>query len=474
MKFANNNLKPILKHNRPILTINRFENNDDDHYYSLSDNSEMKNWLIDSNGAFQEELETYYLLRPKEQFLVQRGHLATKLTQSSKYFKITYTISFKQFIINGYEDGLLLVWKQEKRDIIDKNRLIKFNSQTELIVKEARELINEGENAKQYEPDYLEDDPIANYNIEAEALNTSLEQYMKQPEEPTLKDYFNIMWLHFILIGHTQAIINLLPIPEKNMLISSSEDLTINFYDLASGRTLYHIDLQTEARFIVYINIPKPKLEKIILLASPNNKIDIKLNPDSLGINTSTINFLDLKKVVFFNKKFYLVQSHTHLLIYTMDFKLEKEIPYPAFESFIDLIIYNQYFIFFSSDKKLHLCEMINDKLVRLFSMVIGQKTVSNIMLIDSLLYMTNLDGNIYTLDIEGELMLYWNRKTMMEEEKVSVAFNKFLMSKKAKKKRGKSGKRKGVNSSVKRTRPSKSPPKKKILPPLQKKKLNK
>lgn len=466
MKFENNNLKQVLKHNRPILTINRFENNDYDHYYSLSDNSEMKEWLIDLNGGFQEEIETSHLLRPKEKFLVQRGHLPTKLTQANKYFKITYTVSFKQYLINGYEDGLVLVWYQEKRDIIDKNRLIKSNSQNELLVKEARELLEEGENIEEYEYKNLQDDSFVIKHIEADTLNESLEEYMKQPEEPRLKHYYNIMWLHFILIGHSQAIINLLPLPERSMVICSSEDLTINFYDLVTGRTIYHIDLQTEARFIVYINIPKLKQEKIVLLSSLNSKIDIKLNEDSLSINTSTINFMDLKKVLFINNKFYLVQANTHLLVYTNDFRLEKDIPYPAYESFIDLIIYKQYFIFFSQDKKLHLCEIINDKLIRLFSMNIGKKTVSNLMLIDSILYMTNLDGTIYTINVEGELRLYWNRKTMMEEEKVSVAFNKFLMSKKAKKKRGKSAKRKGIKIGVKKTSPSKSP-KKKNLPPI-------
>lgn len=464
MKFSNENLREEVNHSRPIVSLNQFENNDNDHFYSLSDNSELKEWTIDSLGNFIEEIETAHLYRPNEEFLTKQGHLPTKKLQSHKYFKITYSISFKHFLVNGYEDGLILVWCQEKRVLIDKKRLKKYASCSNFSLGEVLEIINKGGELK-YEPPRLQDDSFTLTHNETNILNQSLEQYMKEPEKILSKGYYNIMWLHFILLGHTQTIIYLIYLPEKNMLITSSDDLTMRFFDMTSGKQVYNITLQTEARFLVYID--KPKQEKLVVLTSQNNKIEIKFGQDSLNVNTFNLPFSDIRKVLYFNKKYYLIQYTTQMLIYTFDFQLEKEIQYSKYEVFIDMIPYKNYFIFFSNDKKLHMCELVNAKLNRMFVIDIGRNTVSNLMLIDSILYMTSKDGCIYSLNVNKELELYWNRKSMADEETISIAYNKYLSSRKGMKKgkgkgKGAKGKNKTAKASSKPKSLSKSSPKKK------------
>jgi hypothetical protein len=51
MNFSAKNVKPIVEHSNSILTIHQFENNEDDHFISVSADSELKEWV--SNKKFE-------------------------------------------------------------------------------------------------------------------------------------------------------------------------------------------------------------------------------------------------------------------------------------------------------------------------------------------------------------------------------------------------------------------------------------
>ena len=46
MEFSNCHVSTLLTHSSSILLMSQFKNNDEDHFYSLSDNGEMKEWLL--------------------------------------------------------------------------------------------------------------------------------------------------------------------------------------------------------------------------------------------------------------------------------------------------------------------------------------------------------------------------------------------------------------------------------------------
>ena len=48
MEFSNIHIENLLSHNSSILTINKFPNNDEDHFFTLSENGDLKEWLLSS------------------------------------------------------------------------------------------------------------------------------------------------------------------------------------------------------------------------------------------------------------------------------------------------------------------------------------------------------------------------------------------------------------------------------------------
>ena len=61
-------VKTLLTHSSSILYIGFFKNNDEEHFYTLANNGELKEWLLNSDGSIT-PLETCYLLRPGSEYL---------------------------------------------------------------------------------------------------------------------------------------------------------------------------------------------------------------------------------------------------------------------------------------------------------------------------------------------------------------------------------------------------------------------
>ena len=71
MEFSNCHVSTLLTHSSSILLMSQFKNNDEDHFYSLSDNGEMKEWLLlaeDRSQISKIEIESFKIKRPSDQF----------------------------------------------------------------------------------------------------------------------------------------------------------------------------------------------------------------------------------------------------------------------------------------------------------------------------------------------------------------------------------------------------------------------
>ena len=117
MEFSNLHVQSLITHQSPILHIGHFDNNDDDHFFSLSDNSELKEWILPSSpNTNATELESNFLHRPCQNFLSSLGHVQTKKNHSNPLLnemRITSSLLYENLMFFGYEDGLVLEWTQE-------------------------------------------------------------------------------------------------------------------------------------------------------------------------------------------------------------------------------------------------------------------------------------------------------------------------------------------------------------------------
>jgi hypothetical protein len=107
LTFSSNNVKVVSKHSEDVGYMFNFPDNDDDHLISISVNGQLNEWVL----AQTNELSSCNLERPGDNFLINIGHQVCK--NSKLNMKISHMICFDNFIVNGYEDGLILVWNQK-------------------------------------------------------------------------------------------------------------------------------------------------------------------------------------------------------------------------------------------------------------------------------------------------------------------------------------------------------------------------
>ena len=120
MEFSNIHIENLLSHNSSILTINKFPNNDEDHFFTLSENGDLKEWLLSSEKKI-EILEECNLMRPSIEYLKTLNHLPSN--SIAKNFSITSFLFIENLLILGYEDGLILTFRQERRNVVKKGKI---------------------------------------------------------------------------------------------------------------------------------------------------------------------------------------------------------------------------------------------------------------------------------------------------------------------------------------------------------------
>ena len=93
-----------------------------------------------------------------------------------------------------------------------------------------------------------------------------------------------------------------------------------------------------------------------------------------------------------------------------------------------------------------------NNRMIELFHIKFGLNKVTNLIYINNILYITNADKNIYSIDVNTEYELFEERVEMKKEEKFCDAFNVYYelhKNKRKKKKKGKKGKGKAKKKSA-------------------------
>ena len=550
MEFSNIHVVKSLDHISTPLLMGNFPTNDTDHYFTLCDNSHIKEFILPFHyGNDLIEMTDIYLRRPCDDMLQSLGHIMTNNT--SKYAnmnrkKITYALHYRKHLYIGYEDGLVLVWQQQRREIIPKSKLRRNNSmhlsnkRSQKYIKyidkdRLTSVITEMDNRDMKER-LMEDFTYFLYKDDEQFIKSSIIDEFTLALTETIpgendrkfkyKTYFNIYWLKYIFIGQTQEITTMFIYKftkredKYKYLLTASKDSTIKIYNLYKGDLAYNINI--ESSYINYICVfntlkqdannkrKKIKVDQINLIANSPAKItlDFKSDPnDELLINNFTCNYNTINKMLHFNDKFYLLGNEGQCYILNSYFILEHVAQYERVIPLLDMIPFKEYFIFLTSRLEMAVCviKSVNEdnnveqkdkdakkkdkgksakskpkgstkgkdkkgaqeeekqddtqqKIIELFHIKIGEKRISNLLLRDDVLYLTCKDNVLYSIDLNYEFEIYNARCLMKKEELFSEEYNKFVESKKGKKKkRGKSAGKK------------KSPSPKK-LPPIKKK----
>ena len=575
-------VKVTLSHSSCILFLGFFTNNDEEHFYSLSNNGQLKEWLLNPDGSII-LIETSYLLRPGSEYLDYIGFPPTENSINGHNIIISALTIADNLLFLGYEDGLVLVWNQERRDVIDKNILKSWKRSRTMVRKEENEkksslIINSEENKqntkngrnnsineqneeneeeeelesknnlnlnmdsqnnshiyseeesnkinnenkknennnnmnrsnstnkkkgklydgptmsknylkyvdkenamKAYEENFVREgkyriDDIILFNIKDDLSfykSTMLEDFQKTKDEPVIgendfkykfKNYSNIFWLKYLFIKQNQEISYLFYYNYQNLhiLMSASKNGSIMCYNIDNGNLLYSFDVTDYVKYICFCKeVTKnrnrtPKTSLTLLCNSPH-AISLKLTLEKpVNMNTYDFPYNDFTKIVFSNNNFYLLGNRGKCIVYNNNFEDPKIVVYKKPIPLYDIVQYKKYFLLFTGEFNMCLVEFNfeTNKMNELFFIKFGLNKVTNLIYINDILYITNADKNIYSIDFNVEYRLYEERVAMKKEEKLSEEYNIYYelhKNKKKKKKKGKKGKGKKKSSSPKK-----------------------
>ena len=258
MLLPNKGVNLLFKHSSSILNIFHLDFNSPNHYLSLSDNSEVVEFLLVPEEEKIKEIEKFHIKRPDNELLQNNGHKIVHL-KHGQYHKITQVLQFENFMVLGYDDGLILVYQ---------------------IIK------------KQLENDFEKEDE------ENENNNHKL-------------DYFNSFSLYYILLGHLEEIVSFCYIPELKILISSSIDNSLKIFDFTTGQLTHFFKFDFIINKILYQNAAKkgdPKIVLTLLSQSPV-KVLINLSANPITYNTHHFEHIDVCQLEKINDKFYGLNS---------------------------------------------------------------------------------------------------------------------------------------------------------------------
>ena len=579
MEFNDMRVKKLLTHSSCILYIGFFKNNDEEHFYSLSNNGELKEWLLNPNGSII-LLETCYLLRPGSEYLDYIGFPPTENSANGHNIIISSINVADNLLFCGYEDGLVLVWNQERRNVVDLNT-IKSWKRSRTIVKQDKTLMeemfgkgkdtsnekggvimyNENDDDEENENDDNEENENNNNNesksiseksneknskinnnkinnnvldkIESTYMNKSLlyegptlskkyldfinidnvvkahnenliregkyridditlfnlpddikyykssmvEEFMKTKDEVVIgeydfkykhKSYTNMFWLKYLFIHQKQEITYLFYYNYKDLhiLLSSSKDGSICCYNIDNGELIYTFNISDYIKYACFCKeIPKSKRiipkTHITLLCNSPRKIFLNLTKEKpINMNTYDFNYNDFTKIIYINNNFYLLGKRGNCIVFNNNFEDEKKVLYHKAIPLYDIIQFKKYFVIFTADFNMVLVDFNFDlsRMIELFYIKFGMNRVTNLIYINNILYITNADKNIYSIDVNTEYELYEERIEMIKEDKFCDAFNVFYelhKNKRKKKKKGK-GKKKSASPAKKKASPAK------------------
>ena len=303
MLLPNKGVNLLLKHTSSILNIFHFDFDSPNHFVSISDNSEIIEFLLVPEEDKIIEIEKFYIKRPDNELLKENGHKIRHL-KHGQYHKITQLLQFDNFIALGYEDGLILVYQISKRQFEN----ARMNSE-KLNQNKSKNLNNEKERIGE------------NENEENEELNNTNN---KNEQGKHKIDYFNCFSLYYILLGHLEDIISLCYIPQIKILISSSLDHTVKIFDFTNGHLTHFFKFDFIINRIFYQNTSKTGEPKIILtlLSQSPIKVIVNLSTNPPIYNTHHFEHIDLIQLEKINDKFYGMNSKS-IKILDKNYELE-------------------------------------------------------------------------------------------------------------------------------------------------------
>ena len=559
-------VKKVTSHSSCILHIGFFTNNDEEHFYTLSNNGELKEWLLNPDGSII-LIEVSYLLRPGSEYLDYIGYPPTENTTNGHNIIISYITVSDNLLFCGYEDGLVIVWRQERRDVVDLNIIKSWKRSRTIVKKEEEDIIktttileekkikkkenidsknleieeveeeeNESKNNKsniyseQSNNDLSKNNLNLNTNNNLNKSNSStkpklnlyegptmskkyknyidkenlkkayeenferegkyriddiilfslrddinfykssmVEEFEKKKEEKVTgendfkykyKNYSNIFWLKYLFLKQTHEISYLFYYNYQNnhILISASKNGSIMCYDIDDGKLLYSFNVSDYVKYICFCKeISKNKRitkTHLTLLCNSPHKIFLNLTKEKpTNMNIYDFKYNDFTKIIFNNNNFYLLGKRGECIVFNNNFEDEKKIMYKKAIPLYDIIQYKKNFLVFTSEFNMCLVEFNfeNNKMNELFYIKFGMNKVTNLIYINDILYITNADKNVYSIDFNYEYRLYEERVAMKKEEKLSEEYNIYYelhKNKKKKKKKGKKGKGKKKTSS--------------------------
>ena len=384
MIIANNNVTAQIKHNNAIIALYHFDNNNKEHYVTLSEDGELKEWGLDPSSSTFTEIGPCNLVRPSDEILIQNKHKIPKM-QKNDFVSITKSILFKNFIALGYEDGLVLVYQQDVQ------------------------------------------------GWEKEKENNG------QDKEKHINCYSNYFSLYYILLGHSQKITALFYVESTNMLVTASDSCIIKIYDMETGHSLYHFNLDCIVDNILYYE--KKKEKYLAFVCQEPYKLVINISKEPLSFNHYTFKYNNICQILKTNEGYYLLGRTSVVYFFNNYFEYQHEytdgdkIDYQymvQFQKKFCIFDLEGYMRFVNLDKKTYSIQTE-------FKIRIGEDAMTSCMISeDKYLMMGCADGNVYGLNLVKEIDLVWERARMIEEEKLSDEMNRLFDSKKNKKGKGK------------------------------------
>ena len=475
MILSNEDVKIITSHYSPVLKVFHVNFNKPFHFMSLSDNGEIIEWIFDKETKYIKEIEKCNLQRPSDEILSINKHELRKL-KKGEYIKITCVTQFDNFIIVGYDDGLILVYQIEKQNLDVKKPVIGAQDKIE------EENLEEEEHDNKNKQNNKEKNKIKKKD-EEDKIPSSRNQEKKTEEEIINElvlsiDYYNTFSLYYILLGHSQKIRCLYYVPNKKVLVTSSDNCTVKIYDMTNGFSLYHFNLDCIVNKITLIE--KKNSQNLILLSEDPYKLIIDITKEPFSFNHYSFKYNNSNQLEKISNGYYLLGPKIVYLFdnnfeYKASFTNLDQVNYALIKIYKDNVILfdNEGFLqitkFQSMEQKKPAPDPKNKKGATKTSkgknddkneeetekndqfsintelkVKIGNDIITDCFIFEQFGFCSSQDNNLYLINLEEKKDLKYERSQMAIEDEISLQMMKNLGNTKSKKKgKGKDGKKK-------------------------------
>ena len=538
LEFSSENIKIVSSHSNSVLLCNRFDNNTNiEHYFTI----DCRGVINEFNIINQVLYASIKLARPSDDVLLSNNH-QLKIKKNLENELITSILFIGNKFYLGYEDGLITVWKQN----VENNS--KLNHSSEDKVKQELKITRKGytvnpfykklKNVEEERQDTLsshmterskrtdrlrekEQHQIKHYSYFTEIknefdlkegihdniyenLNESKDSYNNEQEviSSSHLSYFNHYELEYILIGQQNKIINLTYIPNKNYLVSCSNDSIVKIWDTNTGLPIFNFNLDINFNQIVTYQDKKSDDTVLLLFSTEPYYLTLNISKDPIyflakKIEHSKFNSFKEFKVTYEvepedpkakkikkddakkkeapkgkQKPIKLVKIEFDLIVFcgnssnlvvydkkkNMEFMKELKLYDLKNNQIQHFIIYDKYYILICGDYRAYVTEINfnTGKYSILFCIQLAEDTLLDASLVNKEeLLISSEDLFCYKLNIKKEIDLYYTRQRMIQEDeeslKMNIAYLKLL--EKNNKKRNVSAKKKGSrpNSTLKK-----------------------